>query len=131
MDKYDSEEFLSYFNEKPIETIERIARNVVYDEVPKEHRTGLLAKQRKVILWIYLAVTLSMCIFFVPQNINYTIVSSQDVPHSVVTDKIYAPIWYNHAGDVREQNQIDIQRLSIQMAVLTIVCGVLYLTFKE
>jgi len=93
---------------------------------------------KKVVLIIFLMGTIFMCVFCVPQNIVLTGYSSQSVPHSVVIESLYKPIWYDcmesksgSGAVVFSKNHVDATRLTIQMSALAITCGVVYAVFRK
>lgn len=95
----------------------------------------LVNKKQKIVLIIVIIATVMQCILFVPQNIKRTIISSQNVPHTEIEEKLYKPIWYIQNSGRKDgrlpQNYIDWERLLLQLFATYSILGSLFLIAKE
>ena len=95
----------------------------------------LVNKKQKIVLIIVIIASVMQCILFVPQNIKRTIISSQNVPHTEIEEKLYKPIWYNNNSGRKDgrlpQNYIDWERLLLQLFATYSILGSLFLIAKE
>lgn len=95
----------------------------------------LINKKQKIVLVIVIIATVVQCILFVPQNIKRTIISSQNVPHTEILEKLYKPIWYNQYSGRKDgrllQNYIDWERLLLQLFATYAILGSIFLIAKK
>ncbi|NLB78264.1 MAG: hypothetical protein GX796_05295 [Clostridiaceae bacterium] len=132
----DKEEFLEQFFNKPEEIIRSVARSELQNMAIPKRKKGICSVIRRMILILAAVISLSLGVFFLPQNLTVTTYSSQNVPHTIISGSAYKPIWheyrkYSEEGDALYKNQIDTKRLCIEFVTLGIVTGLLCLIFKE
>lgn len=75
-----------------------------------------------------------MFTFFVPFNICLNLKSEGGVPHTLIQKSEYHSIVYNYYEyntSTFKNSAIDYKRLTVQILILTIVCGIPYYLLKS
>lgn len=91
-------------------------------------------KFQKILLIAYTTCIMIQCIW-VPHSIMAVTISSQNVPHYTVVDKVYNFIWYNtHSYSTFSKNRVltrtssvDYKQLFFQLFVTTFLYIIIYL----